>query len=158
MHGGHVSATSGGLGRGARFEIRLPSVAPPPATSAAVPQATIARRRILVVDDNIDAAMSLSQLLELDGHESQAVFGAMEALERVASFRPDVVLLDIGLPQMNGYEVARRLRQLESGKRLKLVALTGYGQSEDRQKALAAGFDEHLAKPVDLAALERVLA
>ena len=119
---------------------------------------TIPSRRILVVDDNVDAAMSLSQLLELDGHQSQAVYGALEALECVPDFRPDVVLLDIGLPQMNGYEVARRLRELPDFARLKLVALTGYAQNEDRQRALAAGFDAHLQKPVDLIALERVLA
>jgi CheY-like chemotaxis protein len=117
-----------------------------------------AGRRILVVDDNADAATSLSQLLELDGHESQAVYGAVEALERVPEFRPDIVLLDIGLPQMSGYEVARRLRQLEGFSRLTLVALTGYGQREDRERALAAGFDAHLAKPVDLTLLERILA
>jgi CheY-like chemotaxis protein len=112
----------------------------------------------LVVDDNADAATSLSQLLELDGHESQAVYGAVEALERVLEFKPDIVLLDIGLPQMSGYEVARRLRQLEGFSRLTLVALTGYGQHEDRERAFAAGFDAHLAKPVDLTALERILA
>jgi CheY-like chemotaxis protein len=117
----------------------------------------IPARKILVVDDNVDAAMSLAQLLQLDGHQAQAVYGAQEALDQVQVFKPDIVLLDIGLPQMNGYEVARRLRELEGSSRLRLIALTGYGQSEDRQRALAAGFDAHLAKPVDLGALERVL-
>jgi CheY-like chemotaxis protein len=117
-----------------------------------------ASRRVLVVDDNVDAAMSLAQLLELDGHESLAVYGAIEALERVPQFRPDIVLLDIGLPEMNGYEVARRLREMEGQSALRLVALTGYGQSDDRARAMAAGFDAHLAKPVDLDALERFLA
>jgi CheY-like chemotaxis protein len=158
MHGGRVSASSEGLGKGARFEICLPVTRPPGAAHVEAPKAIVAARRILVVDDNVDAAVSLQQLLELDGHQSQAVYGAQEALERVNSFKPEVVLLDIGLPQMNGYEVARRLRACEMGSSLKLIALTGYGQSEDRQKALAAGFDAHLAKPVDLGALERLLA
>jgi PAS domain S-box-containing protein len=158
MHGGRVSASSEGLGKGARFEIRLPATRPPGAAHVEAPRAIVVARRILVVDDNVDAAVSLQQLLELDGHQSQAVYGAQEALERVNSFRPEIVLLDIGLPQMNGYEVARRLRACEMGSSLKLIALTGYGQSEDRQKALAAGFDAHLAKPVDLGALERLLS
>jgi PAS domain S-box-containing protein len=158
MHGGRVSASSEGLQKGARFEIRLPLTRPPGVVAAICPKANVAARRILVVDDNVDAALSLAQLLELDGHESQAVYGALEALERVSSFKPEVVLLDIGLPQMNGYEVARRLRSLEGGSALRLIALTGYGQTEDRQRALAAGFDAHLAKPVDLRALERLLA
>ncbi|HEX4376542.1 MAG TPA: response regulator [Steroidobacteraceae bacterium] len=116
------------------------------------------RRKVLVVDDNVDAAMSLAQLLELDGHQSQAVYGALEALECVPQFRPDIVLLDIGLPEMSGYEVAQRLRQMTDVAPVKLIALTGYGQSDDKARALAAGFDAHLAKPVDLDALERMLA
>jgi CheY-like chemotaxis protein len=115
-------------------------------------------RKILVVDDNVDAAMSLAQLLELDGHQSQAVYGALEALECVPQFRPDIVLLDIGLPEMNGYEVAHRLRQMTDLAPMKLIALTGYGQSDDKARAFAAGFDAHLAKPVDLTVLERMLA
>ncbi|HWW21621.1 MAG TPA: response regulator, partial [Steroidobacteraceae bacterium] len=157
MHGGRVSASSEGLGKGARFEIRLPVTRPLAAVEVAAPRAMIAPRRILVVDDNVDAAVSLRHLLELDGHQSLAVYGAQEALESVSSFRPEIVLLDIGLPHMNGYEVARRLRACDGGPSLKLIALTGYGQSEDRLKALAAGFDAHLAKPVDLGALERLL-
>jgi len=158
MHGGRVTAASKGLGQGARFDIRLPLTPAPVAAQADTVKAMIAPLRILIVDDNVDAALSLSQLLQLDGHDTEAVYGALEALERVPAFRPDVVLLDIGLPQMDGYEVARRLRKIEDLPRLKLVALTGYGQSEDRLRALAAGFDEHLAKPVDLNLLERVLA
>jgi PAS domain S-box-containing protein len=158
MHGGGVNASSEGVGRGARFEIRLPMISEPIAQAASVPQRSIPARRILVVDDNVDAALSLSQLLELDGHTTHAVYGALEALEQISLFKPDIVLLDIGLPQMNGYEVARRLRERNDVPPLKLVALTGYGQSEDRRRALAAGFDAHLAKPVDLSALERVIA
>ena len=119
---------------------------------------SVSARKVLVVDDNVDAAMSLAQLLELDGHQSQAVYGALEALECVPQFRPDIVLLDIGLPEMNGYEVAQRLRQMTDLAPMKLIALTGYGQSDDKARALAAGFDAHLAKPVDLGALERMLA
>jgi signal transduction histidine kinase/DNA-binding response OmpR family regulator len=158
MHGGRVNAASDGVGRGARIEIRLPMMSAPTPDATPVPAPAIAARRILVVDDNVDAALSLSQLLEFDGHETHTVYGAKEALEQVPIFKPDVVLLDIGLPHMNGYEVARRLRQRNDMPHLRLVALTGYGQSEDRQRALAAGFDHHLAKPVDLSALERVLA
>jgi signal transduction histidine kinase len=157
MHGGRVRADSEGLGRGARFEITLPLTAapklpPPPARSASAPA-----RRILVVDDNVDAAQSLAQVLQLGGHESEAVYGALDAIERAQSYRPDVILLDIGLPRMDGYEVARRLRQLEDLQHVRLIAVTGYGQNEDRQRSLAAGFDAHLAKPVDFAALEREL-
>jgi CheY-like chemotaxis protein/nitrogen-specific signal transduction histidine kinase len=157
MHGGRVKASSEGLGKGARFEICLPLTRPPGPVETGAANEAVVGRRILVVDDNVDAAASLAQLLQLEGHESQAVYGAREALECVNSFKPEVVLLDIGLPQMNGYEVARRLRAVDGCTRLKLIALTGYGQSEDRQKALAAGFDAHLAKPVDLAALGRLL-
>ena len=123
-----------------------------------IEKASFSARKILVVDDNVDAAMSLAQLLELDGHQSQAVYGAMEALECASRFRPDFVLLDIGLPGMNGYEVAQRLRQMSDLGPMKLIALTGYGQSNDKARAFAAGFDAHLAKPVDLIALERMLA
>ena len=115
------------------------------------------RRRVLVVDDNEDAANSLTMLLELDGHEAKAAYTAREALEQAASFDPDVVLLDIGLPEMDGYEVARRMRTLPYAGRMRLVALTGYGQAEDCQRALAAGFDDHLVKPVEFSALEGML-
>lgn len=114
-------------------------------------------RRVLVVDDNVDAADSLAALLKLQGHETHAVYSGQEALERVESFRPDVVLVDIGLPRMNGYDLANRLR--EAGHpALRLVAITGYGQVEDRERAHAAGFDDYLVKPVEEPALERALA
>jgi CheY-like chemotaxis protein len=158
MHGGRVTAKSEGLGQGSCFEICLPLIAAPAAPAPPLQKAGAPARRILVVDDNVDAAHSLAQVLQLDGHESEPVYGAVEALERAQSFRPDVILLDIGLPQMDGYEVARRLRQLDGFADIRLIALTGYGQHEDRQRSLAAGFDAHLAKPVDFAALERELA
>jgi CheY-like chemotaxis protein len=117
-----------------------------------------ARRRILIIDDNADAATVLAQMLTLDGHECEAVFSAQEGLERAAVSCPDFVLLDIGLPGIDGYEVARRLRQNDKLKDMGLIALTGYGQAEDRDRALEAGFDAHLVKPVDIRRLEIVLA
>ncbi|HEV7135056.1 MAG TPA: response regulator [Steroidobacteraceae bacterium] len=116
-----------------------------------------AGRRVLVVDDNQDAALSLAALLDLQGHATRVAFSGREALERIESFHPDVALLDLGLPEMDGYELAGRLRALPVASRIRLIALTGYGQAEDRQRTHRAGFDDHLVKPVDLAALERTL-
>jgi two-component system CheB/CheR fusion protein len=113
------------------------------------------RRRILVVDDNQDSAESLALLLEIYGYEVRAAFSGPEAVEATRTFLPDVVLLDIGLPGMDGYEVARLIRA--DGNGCMLVALTGYGQDEDRRRSREAGFDHHLIKPVDLEALTRVL-
>ncbi len=115
-------------------------------------------RRILIVDDNRDAAMSLAMLMELTSNETHTVFDGLEAVQAAASFRPDVVLLDIGMPKLNGYEAARRIREQPWGKGMTLVALTGWGHEEDRQKSKAAGFDAHLVKPVDHVALTRLLA
>jgi two-component system, sensor histidine kinase len=156
MHGGQVTAASAGTGCGSTFEIRLPLITLPPATKTTQAQRNVAPKRVLVVDDNRDAATSLSEFLRLDGHESLAVYGGREALDAVATFKPDVVLLDIGLPELDGYEVALRLRA--SGSTVRLIALTGYGQAEDVQRTRAAGFDAHLVKPVDFAALERAVA
>ena len=156
MHGGKVSAHSEGLGRGSTFQITLPRIAAPLPQSADTQAARVPARRILVVDDNADAANSLSELLKMDGHHTQPVFSAEDAILQAHAFAPDVVLLDIGLPHIDGYEVARRLRGSLSS--VMLVALTGYGQADDRERALAAGFDAHLVKPVDLAALTRILA
>jgi len=157
MHGGTISARSEGLGRGSTFQITLPRIEAPVARSATAPALKVLPRRILIVDDNADAANSLSELLKMDGHTTQPVFSAEDALSNAESFAPDVVLLDIGLPRIDGYEVARRLRRISlTGPTI--VALTGYGQAEDRERAQAAGFDAHLVKPVDLAALTRLLA
>jgi CheY-like chemotaxis protein len=152
MHQGQVSARSAGTGQGSTFEIRLPLVAAP--ADQILPASPNAGRgkRILIVDDNRDAADSLSLLLQIHGHEVQTAYGGEEALRVAADYAADLVLLDIGLPTMNGYEVARRLR-LE-GIPGHLVALTGYGQPEDVQRAKEAGFDAHMVKPVDV---ERVL-
>jgi signal transduction histidine kinase/ActR/RegA family two-component response regulator len=155
MHGGQVTASSAGLGAGSRFQIRLPLVATPAiAESPGAGQPPLARR-VLVVDDNVDAAVSLSQVLQMEGHEVQTVHAAAAALALSESFAADIVLLDIGLPEMDGYEVARRLRA--AGSRSRIIALTGYGRSEDIQLARAAGFDAHLTKPVDFDALERLI-
>jgi CheY-like chemotaxis protein len=117
-----------------------------------------ASRRILIVDDNADAANSLAQVLGLDGHVTEPVYSAREALSRASSFAPEVVLLDLGLPEMDGYEVARRLRERPEFTAVRMVALTGYGQSENVRRSWDAGFDDHLTKPIDFTALDRVLA
>jgi len=155
MHGGRVSAASDGPGRGARFEITLPLIDRPNEVMEEKSEQIAARRRILVVDDNADSADSLAMILNLCGHVAEPVYGAAEALERAAALDPEIVLLDIGLPGMDGYEVARLLRTRGSSARL--VALTGYGQPEDVRRAEDAGFDAHLVKPVDLKHLLRDL-
>lgn len=115
-------------------------------------------RRVLVADDNHDSAESLGMLLELEGHEVQLAYDGQQALDAAASFLPDVMLLDIGLPKMDGFEVATRLRQDRSYDRMLLVAVTGYGTDSDRERARAAGFDHHLVKPVDPRALRELVA
>lgn len=158
MHGGSVKATSAGLGSGAMFEIRVPLIDGAPESSFNPLQIKITPRRILVVDDNPDSANSLGMLLEFEGHEVESVYSSEDALERVESFKPDVVLLDIGLPGLDGYEVARRMRALPGLERVRLVALTGYGQADDREKTRGAGFDGHFVKPVDFSLLRQALS
>jgi PAS domain S-box-containing protein len=155
MHDGRVSVSSEGQGCGSTFVIRLPLTTPAAATAGDRPARQAPPRRVLVVDDNQDAAQSLAQILSLNGHTAESVFGPEAALERLAAFRPEVVLLDIGLPRMDGYELARRIRGGEC--QVQLIALTGYGQREDIERAAAAGFDAHLVKPVDFSALDRIL-
>ena len=161
MHGGTVEVFSAGLGHGSEFVVRLPvsAVTPelPPKPLQGEPE-PMTGRRILVVDDNRDSAESLAELLKLAGNETHSAHDGLEAVEAAATFRPDVVLLDIGLPKMNGYEAARKIREQPWGKAMVLVALTGWGQDEDRRKSKEAGFDGHLVKPVELAALTKVLA
>jgi PAS domain S-box-containing protein len=159
LHGGTVSATSGGLGQGSEFSVRLP-LASAEDSSAAPTNAEIApsaRRRVLVVDDNVDAALSLSRLLQADGHEVEAVHDGAAALASAPGWRPDVILLDIGLPGLDGYEVARRLRQHPQTEKTLLIALTGYGQDEDRRRSQEAGFDHHLVKPIERGSLRKLL-
>ena len=163
MHGGTVQVTSAGVGQGSEFIVRLPLGTMPQqdqgATGVAPVQSAIgSARRILVVEDNQDAAESLATLIELMGHEVRSVHDGASALETAAAFRPDVVLLDIGLPDMNGYEVAPRLRQQPGLERIALAALTGWGQEEDRLRARTAGFDHHFVKPIDVDGLRAWLA
>jgi PAS domain S-box-containing protein len=155
MHGGTVTASSVGAGFGATFTIRLPLEDTAPDTSATPESSSAPPRRVLIVDDNEDSADSLAMLLELEGHVVRAVYSAMDALEQVTVFEPEIVLLDIGLPGMNGYDVAQRINELPNPPRL--VAVSGYAQREDKERSVAAGFSAHLVKPVDIAALKRVL-
>jgi CheY-like chemotaxis protein len=152
MHGGLVTAESEGIGKGSEFTIRLPiSHASAPLSKAAPTSSAHAgpKRRILVVDDNVDAAMTVSTLLKTWGHEVHSVHTGVRAIEEVQNFRPEIVLLDIGLPGMSGYDVARQLRSEPSSKGVIIAALTGYGQESDRQREFEAGFDYHLTKPPD---------
>jgi PAS domain S-box-containing protein len=161
MHGGSVTAMSAGPALGSEFVVRIPIAVDQavgrPKPTMALSIAPISRR-ILVVDDNRDSATSLAALLKLSGNETQTAYDGLQAMEAAASFRPDVMLLDIGLPKLNGYEVARKIREQPWGKKLMLVALTGWGQEEDRKKSQEAGFDAHMIKPVDHSALAKLLA
>ena len=161
MHQGSVKAYSAGVGQGSEFVVRLPVLVgePPPAVNgAASASGTLAMYRVLVVDDNVDAADSLALLVRLDGHEVRTAHDGQAALEAAHAFHPQVILLDIGLPRMDGYEVARRLREQPGGDRYIMAAVTGYGQEEDRLRAHEAGFNHHLVKPVDPAVLRQVIA
>jgi PAS domain S-box-containing protein len=163
LHGGRISAYSAGPGEGSEFVVRLPVSEPPLAESSAPSPARVNRKhsrplRVLVVDDNRDAMESMAMLLGFWGHEVSTAGDGTEALDLVQQQRPHVVLLDIGLPGIDGYEVARRIRAQENVGKPVLVALTGYGQAEDRQRAREAGFTLHLVKPVEPDALQRALA
>ena len=165
MHGGSMEAASGGLGRGSAFTVRLPLAPEEDARAAAeadrgqeTGEKTGAGLRILVVDDNQDSADSLAVWLRLKGHEVRAAYGGPEALAAALEQRPDLVLLDIGMPGMSGYEVVRRLRAHPDTRRTRLVAMTGWGQEEDRRQSREAGFDQHLVKPLEPRALEELLA
>ncbi len=163
LHGGAVGCESAGEGQGSRFFACLPCLAgaepgrdAPAEKLPSAPASTALR--ILVVDDNIDAAVTLAMLLEVSGHEVQIEHGALAALERARSMKPQACLLDIGLPEMDGKELARRLRAEPATAGATLVAVTGYGQDSERAQVMAAGFDRHLVKPVDLQQLEAILA
>jgi CheY-like chemotaxis protein len=157
MHGGRVLAASDGVGRGATFEIRLPLLEADDRPSAEAQRPMNAPSRILIVDDNQDAADSLAMMLALEGHEVRQTYAGANALACLREFQPDVILLDIGLPGMDGYEVARRIRAQPEGGTVRLIALTGYGQESDKSRTRAAGFDEHLVKPVELSTLHQAL-
>ncbi len=166
MHGGSLTAQSAGEGQGSEFVIRLPLVREPSGAGgmgqpagAATPTDKAARRRILLVDDLVEVAEDMAALLrEGFGHEIRTAHDGPSALVAARTFRPHLVLLDIGLPRMSGYEVARLLRQEPGLEGAVLVALTGYGQEEDRRKTQDAGFDHHLVKPVGLKELQQLLA
>jgi CheY-like chemotaxis protein/two-component sensor histidine kinase len=161
MHGGTVAAHSPGTGKGSEFVVRLPAVsaalkpqlqaAADPAHKPAVP------RRILVVDDNPDLTDSLSTLLKLTGHEVHIAGDGMEAVTAAAALQPEVILLDIGLPKLNGYEAAQRIREKQNDHAPVLIAMTGWGQEADRQRSREAGFNAHMVKPLDFGALTKVL-
>jgi signal transduction histidine kinase len=162
MHGGSVAAYSGGAGNGSEFVVRLPLAsetnAGPGAEADGAAATRTVERRVLVVDDNVDAAESLAMWLRLLRHDVRTVHDGPAALEAVKEYQPEVVLLDIGLPGMDGYAVAQRLRLMPGGKAVRLIAVSGYGQEEDRRRAREAGFDRHLTKPVDPDSLSQFLS
>ena len=161
LHGGSVVADSAGVGQGSTFTVRLPLLAAEPAMAIAAPAPSPVSesigRRILVVDDNRDAADMLHMALEMLGHVVHCAYDGMTALETAQALLPEVVVLDIGLPDIDGYEVARRIRQQPWGRAVTLIAATGWGQQADRDAAQAAGFDHHMVKPIDFNRLDAVL-
>jgi PAS domain S-box-containing protein len=162
LHGGTLEARSAGLGRGSEFTLRLNTIpaplagARPGAQAANAPQS--GKRRVLVVDDNVDHAESMATLLRLEGHEAHTAYDGLKAVDAVPAVRPEVVLLDIGMPGLNGYETARRIRARGDAAGIKLIALSGWGQPRDRERSKQAGFDHHLVKPVEPSELRRLIA
>ncbi|HEY7476245.1 MAG TPA: response regulator [Vicinamibacterales bacterium] len=162
MHGGRVSAHSKGPGTGAELIVHLPLYETSPAAAAPAPRPEVANpalapRRILVVDDNVDAAETLAVMLKLQGHDVETAHDGLDALRLAPEFGPHVILLDLGMPNMNGYEAASRIRTQAWGRDIALVALTGWGQPKDRKRTIEAGFDAHLVKPVDQNTLLRTI-
>jgi signal transduction histidine kinase/ActR/RegA family two-component response regulator len=167
LHGGTITVESAGLGKGSEFVVRLPLIPAQPIDDipavqdghslSAAEYAVAGQYRILVVDDNVDVARCLNMLLSRDGHNVRVAYDGPSALDAANAFRPEVVLLDIGLPRMSGYDVAQRLRRQSGMEEAFLVALTGYGQDDDRQRANEAGFDAHFVKPMDLNSLREVM-
>ncbi|MBN1237176.1 MAG: PAS domain S-box protein [Gammaproteobacteria bacterium] len=167
MHGGSIDAHSEGLGRGTEFVVRLPLAAGAETeagdangagdAAGSLPCDRAPKRRILVVDDNVDAAETLAMLLEAEGHVTGVVHDGPSALREIERFEPSVILLDIGMPNMDGYQVCREIRRKPRGRDIVVAALTGWGQEEDRRRSVAAGFDAHLVKPVEIESLQRLL-
>lgn len=160
LHGGSIEARSGGPGTGSEFRVRLPALhedAESPAPTTAPVMQIAERVRVLVVDDNKDAAETIRDLLELEGHDVHIAHDGAAAVEAAEAIRPALVLMDIGLPKLNGYEAAREIRGRDWGSDVMLVALTGWGQEADRRRSREAGFDRHLAKPVEFSVLEGLL-
>ncbi len=159
LHGGSITAQSEGLGKGSTFILRLPITedqTPPPLEAQTLARPA-ARNRILIVDDNVDSAKSLAEVLGLMGNETFTVHDGEEAISAAERLRPEVILLDIGLPKLNGFDVCRRIREHAWAANILIIALTGWGQQEDRRKSAEAGFDGHMVKPVDLAELMNML-
>lgn len=160
MHGGMITVHSDGPGRGSRFTVRLPlalEAAPPAVTDAAAVEGSPARYRVLVVDDNRDSADSMAAVLDLLGHQAQVAYSGAQALQAARDWLPHAVLLDLTMPDASGFDVLRELRRQAAGRPLYVAAMTGYAQSDDRRRTLQAGFDEHVAKPVDVERLQQVL-
>jgi CheY-like chemotaxis protein len=160
MHGGTVTASSAGAGRGSEFVVRLPLVLTPAVVEDEPdepPAQALTRRRILVVDDNRDAADTLGMVLRGMGAEVRVAYDGSQGLQAFSAWFPAVMLLDIGMPGMDGHEVARRVRQLPGGAEVKLVALTGWGNAEDVRRTREAGFDHHIVKPAEVGALQVLL-
>lgn len=163
LHGGTVEARSQGLGQGSKFIVRLPvrsryeKTAVPAAVQTIATPAVVLRRRIMLVDDNVDAVDALGTLLELEGHEVKVYHHPVAALAAVERFRPEIAILDIGLPVMSGYELAEKIRSILGNEPCRLIALTGYGQDADRVRSTAVGFEQHFVKPVDPQRVVRVV-
>jgi PAS domain S-box-containing protein len=160
LHGGTIVAHSEGIGKGSEFIVRLPASTLPAAHTQAGKEfssVVVASKRILVIDDNVDAAESLAMLLEMNGHTSRTAHDGITGLQLAVEFNPDIILLDIGLPDISGYEVAKRIRQLPSGNDFYLIATTGWGHDKDKELAKTAGFNEHLTKPIDFKRLNSLL-
>ncbi|MCD4863558.1 hybrid sensor histidine kinase/response regulator [Pseudomonas sp. PLB05] len=156
LQGGDIAATSAGLGQGSRFTVNLPLTVAPPATeqeAVAAASAAPATRRILVADDNSDIADTIAELLELDGHEVRVAYDGQQALTLFQRYGPEIVISDIGMPGLTGHQLARAIRETPAGQTVKLIAMTGWGQAQDKAEALAAGFDHHLTKPADMQTL-----
>jgi CheY-like chemotaxis protein/anti-sigma regulatory factor (Ser/Thr protein kinase) len=162
MHDGSVTVKSGGNTQGSRFVVRLPALQSVTVDtlddSGSEPKVKPARRRILIVDDNVDGATSLAEMLNMMGNDTQTAFDGGEAFAVTEAFRPDVVLMDIGMPKVNGYEACRRIRGEPWGQDIIIVAQTGWGQEDDKRKSQEAGFTFHMVKPIDHVDLEKLLA
>jgi CheY-like chemotaxis protein len=159
LHGGSVTARSDGPGQGSEFTVRLPASEPQPPPSPVLPDGSTSGEKpsVLIVDDNRQLAVSLARLLKSLGHAVETAHDGPEGIETARSCRPAVILLDIGLPSLDGYEVARRLRQEENLRETLIIGISGYGQDEDRRRSREAGMDHHLTKPVDLRTITELI-
>ena len=162
MHEGTVDVHSEGQDQGSTFTVRMPIAGPqqgehPLTTNEEKSTAAENRQRVLVVDDNKDSAQTLALMLKIMGNEVRTAHDGLEAIEKAQEYLPNVILLDLGMPKLNGYDVCRRIREQPWGAKMDIIALTGWGQAEDRQRTKEAGFDHHLVKPVDVARLKELL-